>query len=86
VNVLDSFRCTTTSELGSIRPGQVLELARKTATPGTDAMFIACSQLPTRDIIAPLRRELNRPVWSSIQATAWAVLTKLSQPLDRLVA
>lgn len=86
VTVLDSFRVKTTDELGAITSDQVLALARKTATPDAQAMFIACSQLPTRDIIPILRRELKRPVWSSIQATAWAVLTRLSQPLDRLVA
>ncbi|HVZ51917.1 MAG TPA: hypothetical protein VG986_08125 [Pseudolabrys sp.] len=86
VNVLDSFFCQTTAELGQIRSDQVLDLARKTATPQGEAMFIACSQLPTYDIIPQLRRELQRPVWSSIQATAWAVLSKLSQPVDRLVA
>ena len=86
VNVLNSFHCGTTAELAAIRSDQVLALARTTATPDGQALFIACSQLPTRDIIPQLRRELNRPVWSSIQATAWAVLTKLSQPVDRLVA
>lgn len=86
VNVLDSFHCQTTAELGTIKSEQVLALARATATPKGQAMFIACSQLPTLDIIPTLRRELKRPVWSSIQATAWAVLSKLSQPLDRLVA
>jgi maleate cis-trans isomerase len=86
VNVLDSFRCATTAELGRIQVGQVLELARATATPQREALFIACSQLPTRGIIGTLRAELKRPVWSSIQATAWAVLNKLSQPHDRLVA
>jgi maleate cis-trans isomerase len=34
-------------------------------------MFIACSQLPTHAILDDLRRELGRPVWSSIQASAW---------------
>jgi maleate cis-trans isomerase len=86
VNALNSFHCRTTAELGAIRLDQVLNLARKTATPDSQALFIACSQLPTRDIIAPLRRELKRPVWSSIQATAWSALTTLAQPLDRLVA
>ena len=86
VNVLDSFFCKTTAELGQIRSNQVLELARKTATPQGEAMFIACSQLPTFDIIPQLRSELKRPVWSSIQATAWAVLKKLSLPLDRVAA
>ena len=86
VNVLDSFFCKTTAELGQIRSNQVLELARKTATPQGEAMFIACSQLPTFDIIPQLRSELKRPVWSSIQATAWAVLKKLSLPLDCVAA
>lgn len=82
VNVLNSFRCKTTAELGTIRLEQVFTLAHETAKAEGDALFIACSQLPTYDIITPLRRELQRPVWSSIQATAWAVLTKLAQPLD----
>ncbi len=86
VKLLDSFRCSTTAELGAIRSDRVRALARATATPEGEALFIACSQLPTREIIRQLRRELKRPVWSSIQATAWAVLTRLSQPLDRLVA
>ena len=42
VNVLDSFFCKTTAELGQIRSNQVLELARQTATPQGEAMFIAC--------------------------------------------
>jgi maleate cis-trans isomerase len=36
-----------------------------------DALFIACSQLPTRDILSGLERDLGRPAWSSIRATAW---------------
>jgi maleate cis-trans isomerase len=35
-----------------------------------DALFIACSQLPTHAILDGLRRELARPVESSIHATA----------------
>ena len=64
----------------------MLDLARKTASPQGEALFIACSQLPTADIIPQLRSELKRPVWSSIQSTAWAVLKKLSLPLDRVAA
>ena len=39
-------------------------------TEPCDALFIACSQLPTRDIIEPLRQALKLPVLSSIQVTA----------------
>ena len=58
-------------KLGSIASPEVARLARETMRDDCDALFIACSQLPTRDIVAPLQRDFGRPVWSSIQATAW---------------
>ena len=72
VETLDSLYCETTAELGSIREDQVLELARRTVTRQSEALFIACSQLPTLNAVATLRAELDIPVWSSIRATAWA--------------
>lgn len=72
VEKLDSFFCKTTDELGRLTSAQVAELALKTVKPDSKALFIACSQLPTLDIIAPLRNQLGIPVWSSIQATAWS--------------
>jgi maleate cis-trans isomerase len=41
-------------------------------TPQSECLFIACSQLPTLNVVAKLRAQLDIPVWSSIQATAWA--------------
>lgn len=72
VDKLDSFYCKSTDELGRVTSGQVQELALKTVGPESQALFIACSQLPTLDIIEPLRARLKIPVWSSIQATAWS--------------
>jgi len=72
VEILNSFFCKTTAELGAVTEDQVLELARRTVTPRSNSLFVACSQLPTLHAIAQLRRELEIPVWSSIQATAWA--------------
>ena len=34
-----------------------------------DALFIACAQLPTRDILDELKREFGRPVLSANWAT-----------------
>lgn len=70
VAVLNSFKAATTDELAAITADQVAQLARETMRPDCDALFIACSQLPTKDIVAPLERELGKPVWSSIRATA----------------
>jgi maleate isomerase len=81
---LNSFFCKTTAELGAITEDQVLELARRTVTPKSRSLFVACSQLPTINVVARLRAELGIPVWSSIQATAWAAsktLTKRGLPV-----
>ena len=72
VETLNSFFCKTTAELGAITEDQVLDLARRTVTPRSKSLFVACSQLPTLKVVARLRAEFGIPVWSSIQATAWA--------------
>jgi maleate cis-trans isomerase len=72
VETLASFLCQTTDELGRITEQQVFDLAMRTVTPRSKALFIACSQLPTIGVIAELRARLGIPVWTSIQATAWA--------------
>jgi maleate cis-trans isomerase len=72
VEILNSFFCKTTAELGAINEDQVLELARQTVTSSSQSLFVACSQLPTLHAIPQLRRDFPIPVWSSIQATAWA--------------
>lgn len=71
VTRLASFMAETTAELAAITPAQIAALARETMTPDSDAMFIACSQLPTLEILDGLAREFGKPVWSSIKATAW---------------
>lgn len=74
VQVLASFHARTVDELGAITADDVARFARETIRKDCDALFIGCSQLPTREICEPLERELGKPVWSSIRATAWAVL------------
>ena len=71
VGVLAGFRAKTVDELAAITPAQIAAVARATMPESCDAMFIACSQLPTRGIIDGLERDFGRPVWSSIRATAW---------------
>jgi maleate cis-trans isomerase len=72
VEMLNSFFCSTIAELGRITEEQVLDLALRTVTPQSKSLFFACSQLPTLSVVAKLRAKLGIPVWSSIQATAWA--------------
>lgn len=72
VRQLNTFNAPDVEALGRITSGQVDQLARETMTDDCDALFIACSQLPTQAILAPLQRRFDRPAWSSIRATAWA--------------
>jgi len=65
-----SFYAQNVDELGRIEAGAVARLARETVDDACDALFIACSQLPTAAILEGLGRELGRPALSSIQATA----------------
>src|SRR5918993_5347295 len=50
VDVLSSFRARTVDELAAITSTQIAQRAREVMKLGIDAMFIACSQLPTRAI------------------------------------
>jgi maleate cis-trans isomerase len=68
-----SFNAPDTDALGRISAEQVAELSRRTMHEDCDALFIACSQLPTHSIVDALRLEFQRPVWSSIRATAWSI-------------
>jgi maleate cis-trans isomerase len=71
VNRLNTLGATSTEELGRIGAAEVAALARQTVRADDDALLIACSQLPTFEILDGLRAECGRPVWSSILATAW---------------
>lgn len=71
VELLASFRAQTVDELAAITPEQIAALSREVMRPSCDALFIACSQLPTHGILKTLEDELGRPAWSSIRATAW---------------
>ena len=68
---LETFRAPDVAFLGRITAEEVRNLARATMGPDCDALFIGCSQLPTYSILSDLKREFDRPAWSSISATAW---------------
>ena len=72
VETLDGFFCETTDAPGRITEDEVREKALATVTPRGQALFIACSQLPTSHTVPMLRDQSRIPVWSSISATAWA--------------
>jgi maleate cis-trans isomerase len=83
VRRMSSFEAADVEELGKIGPDAVAARARETMDKECDALFIACSQLPTRAIVGPLEQEFKRPVWSSIKATAWRACNALGVALNK---
>jgi len=83
VRRMSSFGAENVVELGKIGPDAVAARARETMDQECDALFIACSQLPTRAIVGPLEQEFKRPVWSSIKATAWRACNALGVALNK---
>lgn len=67
VTAMDSFYAANVQELGRITAREVADLCRRTMTDACEAMFIACAQLPTFDVLDQLRAEFGRPVLSSVQ-------------------
>jgi maleate cis-trans isomerase len=78
VKRFDSFRVADVEDLGRIGSDAVADLSRRTMDSDCDALFIACSQLPTYDILDGLETEFGRPAWSSIKATARQVRRALN--------
>src|SRR5689334_1256052 len=82
VRRMRSLGAENVEALGAIGASEVAGLARETVDEGCDALFIACSQLPTRAIVGPLEKEFRKPVWSSIKSTAWQACGALGVSLN----
>lgn len=57
----------------------VADLVRAADHRDAEAVFVSCTNLPTYDVIAPLERELGKPVLTANQVTMWAALRVLGQ-------
>ena len=52
----------------------IADLVRSAAHPDADAVFLSCTALRTRGIIADLEHEIGCPILTSNQVTLWAAL------------
>jgi maleate cis-trans isomerase len=85
VAFLDAHGVETVASTGLGLLGQIWRVSdeelvnsvRAVDRPDADAVFISCTNLTTYDLIAPLERELGKPVITANQATMWAALRAL---------
>lgn len=67
-NRVASLEAKDVESLGRMTAEDVHAFAARPLSADAQGLFIACSQLPTYDILAALRRDHGVPVWSSIAA------------------
>ena len=68
---------TVEREMATLPLGDVYRLARDTDVPEADAVFISCTGMRTIPVIEALEADLQKPVVSAIQASAWYALKLL---------
>lgn len=64
------------SNMWTVPYARTAELIREADSESSEAIVVSCTNLPTYDLIAPLERELGKPIISANQATMWAVLVQ----------
>lgn len=67
-----------------VADGVVRDLVRAADRASAEAVFIACTNVPTFDLIAELEAELGKPVLTANQVSLWAALRAAGMPLPAL--
>lgn len=54
-----------------ILPEEIYRKVKEANSAEADAVFVACTQLRALEVVDMLERDLGKPVYSAVQATAW---------------
>ena len=57
---------------------QFYRKVKEIATPKAEAVFVACTQLRALEVVDMLERDLGKPVYSAVQASAWQAFEAMS--------
>ncbi|MBR8741092.1 Asp/Glu racemase [Nocardiopsis sp. MG754419] len=74
VGVTSSVGLGLLSHIWKVTYAEVAHAVHEVDRPDAQAVFISCTNVLTYDIIAPLERELGKPVIAANQVTMWAVM------------
>jgi maleate cis-trans isomerase len=68
---LGTFDMLDMFDHAKILPEEIYRKVKETISPDADAVFVACTQLRALEVLDMLERDLGRPVYSAVQASAW---------------
>lgn len=74
---IEKFRCLGLDDdrdMARVDPEMILRAALETDTAQTQAFFLSCTGLQAVDVIEELERQTGKPVVTSNQASAWALM------------
>ena len=68
---LGTFDMLDMFDHAKIQPEEIYRKVKEITTPEAEAVFIACTQLRALEVVDMLERDLGKPVYSAVQASAW---------------
>ena len=71
VRELGTFDMLDMFDHAKIEPEAIYRKVKSMTTPDAEAVFIACTQLRALEVLDLLERDLGKPVYSAVQASAW---------------
>jgi maleate isomerase len=67
-------------DIAHVQRQRVIELATTADRPDADAVFLACTNLPTFDLVPELESRLGKPLLNANQVTMWSALRAIGAP------
>ncbi len=71
VATLGTFDMLDMFDHAKIQPDEIYRKVKEITTPDAEAVFVACTQLRALEVLDMLERDLGKPVYSAVQASAW---------------
>jgi maleate cis-trans isomerase len=71
VTHLGTFDMLDMFDHAKIQPEEIYRKVKEANSADTDALFVACTQVRAMEVLDMLERDLGKPVYSAIQASAW---------------
>lgn len=74
---LGTFDMLDMFDHAKIQPEDVYRKVKETVTAKSEGVFVACTQVRALEVVDILERDLGKPVYSAVQATAWQAFATL---------
>lgn len=80
IELVGTSNLNLSGRIWTVDPQRTYELIRNADTPDAEAILVACTNLPTFEVLDRLEQHLGKPVISANQATIWAALQAFGLP------